>query len=90
VIDSDPRTVFKPLTAIIPLAAIIELVEYVLTPDAVCVDVPAIADVPLKVRAPDDEVALEALIALCTLRVTSTPLDVAEVAGIAVLVSLTL
>ena len=89
-IDSDPRTVFKPLTAIIPLAATFELVEYVLTPDAVCVDVQAMADVPLNVLAPVDEVALEALIALCTLRVTSTPLDVAEVADIAVLVSLTL
>lgn len=63
-IDSDPRTVFKPLTAIIPLAAIVDPTKYVLTPDTACDDVLATLTAPLNVRAAAAEVAEEALIAL--------------------------
>ena len=63
-IDSDPRTVFKPLTAIIPLAATVDSTKYVLTPDTDCADTPATLTAPLNVRAAVTDVAEEELITL--------------------------
>ena len=67
-----------------------DAVFLVLAPDTVVIAVPAIADAPLNVRAPVAVVVVEAVITLSTCRMTPAVLDVAEVAEMAVSLSLTL